>query len=85
VRSTARREAPCNARCLPASVMGKKKPAAAWEIADKSAVLRRAYLVAPRRVTPRLTLPVVSRLAIPSTCDGQRQCSTAAEVGKKRR
>ena len=27
---------------------GTQKPAAAWEIADKPAVLRRAYLVAPR-------------------------------------
>jgi hypothetical protein len=61
-------------QCVP----GKEKPAAAWEIADKAAVLRRAYLAAPRRVTPDLILLAVPRFAMPSICDGYLHCTTAA-------
>ena len=45
-------------RCFSPAV---EKPAVAWEVADKPAVLRRACLVAPRRVTPSLPRPVVPR------------------------
>ena len=59
-------------------VSGKEKPAAAWEIADKPAVLRRAYLVASLRVTPSPFLLAVPRLAMPNMCDGHPECTTAA-------
>ncbi len=39
-------------------------------VADKPAVLRRAYLVAPRRVTPSEVVLDAPRLHIPSTRDG---------------
>jgi hypothetical protein len=59
-------------------VSGKEKPAAAWEIADKPAVLRRAYLVASLRVTPSPFLLAVPRLAMPNMCDGHPECTSAA-------
>ena len=65
--------------CRPTQgVPGKEKPAAVWEVADKAAVLRRAYLAAPRHVTPSLIQLAVPRLAMPSICDGHFDCTTAA-------
>lgn len=58
----------------------KQKPAAAWGIADKPPVLRRAYLAAPRR-TPSLIRLGVSRLAIPSICDEQSACTPKLQRG----
>jgi hypothetical protein len=57
---------------------GQGETAAAWEIADKPAVLRRAYLAAPRRATPSLRQLAVPRLAMPSMCDGHAEAYTAA-------
>ena len=62
---------PINGRPLPFGVAGllasgKEKPAAAREDAGKPAVLRRAYLAAPQRVT----LSCRAAPCRPSICDG---------------